>query len=125
MEEFKKKGLLHLYQIPDLIKHPKGVIAETDEIINRMFFGLTPPFRLVTRFIGEINTKEQIATNLVLEQIYHSKFDKFQGLLLCHYDVNEILPHTHELWLEGILKSHHSAIFITQTYAEGIAFDIE
>ncbi|MBA3977282.1 MAG: MEDS domain-containing protein [Nitrosopumilus sp.] len=125
VKEFNKKGLLHLYQMPNLLKHPKGAIAATEGIINKMFSGLTPPFRLVTRFIGEINTKEQIATNLVLEQIIHSKFNKFQGLVLCHYDVNEILPHTHGLWLESILKNHHSAIFITQTDGEGIAFDIE
>ncbi len=125
VEEFDKKGLLHIYQIPDLLKHPKDVIAGTEEIVNKMFSGLTPPFRLVTRFIGEINTKEQIAANLVLEQIYHSKFDKFQGLLLlCHYDVNEILPHTHESWVESILKNHHSGIFVTQTGEEGIAFDM-
>ncbi len=125
VEKFNKKGLMHIFQIPNLLKHPKGVIAATEETINRMFSNLTPPFRLVTRFIGETNTREQIATNLVLEQIYHSKFNKFEGLVLCHYDVNEMLPHTHGLWLESILKNHHSAIFITQTDGEGIAFDIE
>lgn len=78
VKKFSKKGLLHIYQIPDLLKYPEGVIAGTEEIMNRIFSGLTPPFRLVTRFIGEVNTKEQIATNLVLEQIIHSKFSNFK-----------------------------------------------
>ena len=38
--------------------------------------------------------------NLTLEQLYHWKFDRFNGLLLCPYDVSDNPLKTHGKWLE-------------------------
>ncbi|MDQ6722893.1 MAG: MEDS domain-containing protein [Thermoproteota archaeon] len=124
VEGFNKKGLLNIYKIPDIMKHPKGLIGGAEEIISKMFYGLEPPFRLVARMIDEINTKEQIEANLALEQAYHSKFHRFNGLLLCPYDVSNNPLNTHGKWVETILENHHSAIFVTETIEQGITFDM-
>ena len=76
--------------------------------------------------IACLNSKDQIEANLMLEQYYHSKFDSFNGNVLCYYNVN---PHTINInnkWPEIILQNHHSAIFITDNPEEGgIAFDMQ
>ena len=74
--------------------------------------------------IDKLNTKEQIEANLALEQYFHSKFERFNSLVLCHYDVSSNPTNTSGQWVETILENHHSAIFITEKAEEGIAFDM-
>lgn len=126
VEKYNKCGLLKIFKIPTLVKYSKDVLKGSNEIIDRMFFGLNLnlPFRMVVRMINELNTKEQIEANLTLEQFYHSKFDRFNGLVLCPYNVNYNPINTNGKWVENILKNHHSAIFITGPEEEGIAFNI-
>ncbi|MDQ6722801.1 MAG: MEDS domain-containing protein [Thermoproteota archaeon] len=120
---YTKRGLLKIFKLPDIMKHPDGVMRGAEEAMDKMFTGLIPPFRLVMRMTDKVNTEEQIIANLVLEQKYHFNFDKFDGLVLCTYDINEIPINTHGKWVEIILKNHHSAIFATGIIEEGIAFD--
>jgi hypothetical protein len=77
VEKFYKKGLLLIYKIPDLSKHPSGIIKGAKEIISRMLSGPKSPFRLVIRLIDEIDTKEQLEANMALERIYHNNIDKY------------------------------------------------
>jgi hypothetical protein len=124
VETYYKKGLMHIYKIPDLFNHPKGVLKGTDEFMNEIFSGLRPPFRLVGRTVDEIETKEQIEANLAMEKKFHSNIDQFNGHVLCTYDVNKSPSNTHGKWVEGILNSHNSAIFVTETTTQGLAFDM-
>ncbi|MBA3750103.1 MAG: hypothetical protein H0X03_04270 [Nitrosopumilus sp.] len=85
---------------------------------------MKPPFRIVARMSNKINTKKHMEANMTLKQIYNSEFDKFYGILLYPYDIHKIQSNTTVLWLENILKNHHSIIFVIQTAeGEGIAFD--
>jgi hypothetical protein len=126
VECFNKRGLLTIFKISDLMKHPKGVLKGSEEILDKILSDPNPskPFRLVIRMIDKLNTKEQIKSNMILEKYYHSKFDSFNGLILCSYDVSHYPINMHEKWIETILENHHSAIFVTGTAEEGIAFDM-
>lgn len=124
VETYYRKGLLHIYKIPNLLNHPKGVMTGTDEFMSKILSGLKPPFRLVGRSIDEIDTKEQIEANLAIERNLHSTFDQFNGLVLCTYDVRKIPGNTKGRWVEEILNNHHSAIFITDAAEQGIGFDM-
>ncbi len=124
VKTFYEKGLLHIYKTPNLLNHPKGVLKGSEEFMNEMFSGLKPPFRIVGRIVDEIDTKEQVKANLALEKNLHSKFNQFNGLVLCTYDVHKIPRNTHGKWVEAILNNHHSAIFVTDTAEQGIAFDM-
>ncbi len=125
VEDYNKRGLLKILKIPDIMKHPEGVMKGAEEIIDTMFSDITPPFRLVIRMIDKVNTEEQIRSNLAIEQYYHSIFERFDGLVLCPYDVSHNPTNTNGKWVETILENHHSAIFITGTTVEGIAFDMQ
>ncbi len=125
VEDYNNRGLLKIFKIPDIMKHPEGVLKGAEESIEKMFSGLIPPFRIVVRMIDKVNTKEQIEASLTLEQYYHSKFDTFNGLVLCPYDVSHNPTNTNGKWVESILENHHSAIFVTGTTVEGIVFDIQ
>jgi hypothetical protein len=126
VKKYSKYKLLTIFTIPDILKHPNGVLKGSEEIIDKIFSDLNPnlPFRLVVRMIDKLNTRDQIAANLDLEQYYHSKFEHFNGFILCHYDVRHNPTNTNGIWVENILENHHSAIFVTENEEEGIAFDM-
>ena len=124
VDTFYEKGFLHIYKMPNLLDYQKGVMKGFDEFMEKILSGLKPPYRLVGRIIDVINTKEQIEANLEIEKNLHSKFDQFNGIVLCTYDVRKIPTNTNAKWLEDILNSHHSAIFVTETPEQGIAFDM-
>jgi hypothetical protein len=68
IEGFYKKCLLNICKLPSMIDHPKEVIRFAEEIINKIFNSLVPPFRLVDRMINKVKTEEQIIANLALER---------------------------------------------------------
>ena len=123
---FIKKGLLTIFQIPNLLRHPKGVVKGSEEVLDKMISNINPTksIRLVIRFIDKLNSKEQIDANLVLEKYYHSKFSRFNGSILCTYDVNNSPANSNPEWLNAIFKNHHSAIFITDLDGKGVAFEL-
>ena len=125
VEHFIKRGLLKIFKIPNIMKHSQGVLKGSKEIVDRMLADVNPAksFRMVIRMIDKLNTKDQITANLKLEQYYHSKFDSFNGMVLCHYDTIDCPIKTNNKWIETILANHHSVIFVTEKSAEGIAFE--
>ncbi len=50
--------------------------------------------------IDELITKEQIKANLFLEQKYHCEFDRFEGLIMCPYDVIKNPRNTNGKWVD-------------------------
>ncbi|MGN6347496.1 MAG: MEDS domain-containing protein [Candidatus Nitrosocosmicus sp.] len=121
-----KNGLLTIFKVPDLLRHPKGAIAASKEILNKMFSNINPnrPFRLVARFIDKLHTSEQVESNIILEKYHHNKFYNYNGSVMCHYDVSKYPVIDNCGWLKSILENHHSAIFITDDEGKGIAFDV-
>lgn len=124
VEDYTERGLLKIFKIPDITKHPKGIIGGGKEVLDKMFSDMNFPFRAVVRMIDKLNTKEQIRANLALEQYYHSNIERFNGLMLCPYDVSHNPTDTNGTWVKTILENHHSAIFVTDAIEEGIAFDM-
>ena len=120
---YYNKGLLHIRKIPNLFSHHKGVLEAAHEFIKKISCGLRPPFRVVGRLVDIVATKEQVKASLTLEKVFHSKFDHFNGIVMCHYNVTKIPSNTQGKWIENILKNHHSAIFVTDS-GRGIAFDM-
>ena len=123
---FIKRDLVTIFQIPDLLRHPKGVLKGSEEVLDDMLSNINSnnSFRLVVRFIDKLNTKEEIDANLVLEKYYHSKFCKFKGSILCHYDVDNCPANSNPGWLHSIFENHHSAIFIADSDGKGVAFEL-
>jgi hypothetical protein len=123
VEIYTKRGLLKIFKIPNLMEYSEDIVKSAQEVIDKVLSDLQTPFRLVMRIIDKVYTIEQIEANLTLEQEYHTEFDKFNGLLLCPYDVSKNAINTSGKWVETILQNHHSTIFASGTEEEGIAFD--
>ena len=121
-----KIGLLTIFKIPNLLRHYKGVLKGSEEVLDNMLSDINSnnSFRLVVRFIDKLNTKEEIDANLVLEKYYHLKFCKFKGSILCHYDVDNCPANSNPQWLHSIFENHHSAILITDLDGKAVAFEL-
>ncbi|MBA3285750.1 MAG: hypothetical protein H0U27_11915 [Nitrosopumilus sp.] len=65
------------------------------------------------RIIDEITTIEQNEANLSVEKNLHPRLDQFNYPVLCAYGVSESLTNTNGKWLDGIINSHHLAVFVT------------
>jgi hypothetical protein len=122
VEVFKKKNLLHIYQIPCPMNHPEGELKGMEDIRNRIFTGLKPPYRIVSR-APEIKTKQQIESDIIIQRTVHFTYGNFSGSVICSYPVDKIEPKMHGKWLVDILQNHHAAIFAPKL-GEGIAFDM-
>jgi hypothetical protein len=122
VEVFKKKNLLHIYQIPCPMNHPEGELKGMEDIRNRIFTGLKPPYRIVSR-APEIKTKQQIESDIIIQRTVHFTYGNFPGSVICSYPVDKIEPKMHGKWLVDILQNHHAAIF-APILGEGIAFDM-
>ena len=128
VDYFRKRDLLTIFKVPNLMENPKGVLQGSEDLLDELFSKINPkrPFRLAIRMIECLDTKEKIEANLMLEQYYHSKFDSFNGKILCYYKFNPYTININNKWPEIILQNHHSAIFITDNpEKDGIAFDIQ
>jgi KaiC/GvpD/RAD55 family RecA-like ATPase len=123
VEIYTKRGLLKIFKIPKFMEYSEDIVKSAQEVIDKVLSDVQTPFRLVMRIIDKVYTIEQIEANLTLEQKYHTKFDKFNGLLLCPYDVSKNAINTSGKWVEIILQNHDSTIFASGTEEEGIAFD--
>jgi len=62
VSRFKRRGLLHILRIRDPAKHPKGLQAGIDQIIEKfMSTGVASPYRIATgrnSFVRDLNTPE-------------------------------------------------------------------
>ena len=120
---FLRKKLLHIYQVPNPIDDPEGVLNGARKIKDRILADAKPPFRIVSRMVPESNTEEQIAAIIEIEHNDHITFNKLQGSLLCPHPVKRIETGKHGEWLVSLLQNHHTAIFAPRS-GKGIAFNM-
>lgn len=122
VEGFKKKGLLHIYQISNPIDHPQGLEKGLEDIKDQILADSKPPYRIVGR-CSELNTRKQIESDTDIQRTVHSTFRGFPGSVMCSYPVDKIRPEKHGQWLIDMLHCHHAAIFSTFS-GHGLGFHI-
>jgi hypothetical protein len=125
VEDFKKKGLLHIRQV-SARNYQENPVKGFDSIVKEIMAELKSPsrFRMIARAIPDVSTEEHIAAELEVECAYHSTFQNFGGSLLCSYQVEQIEPKRRGKWIEDILQNHDSAIFVTKP-GQGVSFNLE
>jgi two-component system, chemotaxis family, sensor kinase Cph1 len=123
-DNYIERGLLKIFKMPDFMEHSNGIFKGAEEVFKRILSDLRPPFRLVGSVIYELITEEQIEANLALEHLWQSEFDKFDGMILCPYDVKKSPTGTQGKWVEIILENHHSVILVTDIPEEGISINV-
>ena len=123
VEEFKRKNLLHVYQIPIAMDDPEGALKGAEKIMKKIFADSGPPFRVVSVLVPEIDSDARMAAGLDIERNCHSSFNSLQCSWLCSYDVANIDDSRKDVFMDGIMRNHH-AVIVTNKRGLGIAFDV-
>ncbi len=121
---FKLKNLLHMYKISNPADDPDGALSGAKKIWSKISTNLESPFRVVGRFMPEVNTVREIENEMVLERYWHEGFGTFRSSFMCTYHVEEIEATRREEWLSSLLRYHHATIFATKL-GGGMAFDMQ
>ena len=40
VDYFSKRGLLTIFEVPDLMKHPKGVLKGSEDLVDELFYNI-------------------------------------------------------------------------------------
>lgn len=123
VEEFKRKNLLHVYQIRNAMEDPEGALKGSEKIMSRIFADSKPPFRVVSVFVPEIDSEARMAAGLDIEYNFHSSFSNHQCSWLCPYDIGNIEDSMKDLFMGRVMRNHH-AVIVTSKLGLGIAFDV-
>ena len=118
---FKLKNLLHIHKISNPADDPDGVLSGAKKIWSRISANLESPFRVVGRFMPEVNTVQQIESEMILERYWHEGFSNFRSSFMCTYHVEEIEATRRGEWLSSLMQYHHAMIFATKL-GGGMAF---
>lgn len=122
VEGFKRKGLLHIYQISNPTSYPQGLEKGLEVIRDQILADSKPPYRIVGN-CSELSTKEQIESDTYIQRTVHSTFNAFPGSVICSYSVDKFHPDGHSQWLIDMLHCHDAAIFSPKS-GHGIGFYI-
>ena len=120
--EWIKKGLLHIYRLPDISQDKEGMLEGCQKILKSIQ-QYKAPYRIVGRAIADVSTEMSMEAQYVLEKVFHSRFERMDGSFLCHYDWSQIGGNRLR-WIEKLSRTHHAIIFATK-FRCGMAFNLE
>jgi len=130
VEKYTQKNQLRIIKITDPRDHPDGFEAGLEQIRHEVFDGIKTPVRIVSRFIRQIESEDDIKTNMMIEQKVQSAFDghltegffgnfaKFEGSFICPYHVSP--SDFHSKWAINHIKNHHDVIFSDEHMTSGV-----
>lgn len=122
-DKFLRKNLLHIYQIPNMLENPGGLLAGYENALKTIFVDSKPPYRIVGRAIQDISTKAGMMAQLQLEHLFHNSIYSRNCTVLCHYPYNQIEPTLREKWVSNILDEHNATVFMPH-HTNGISFSL-
>ena len=129
VEKYTQKNQLRVIKITDPRDHPDGIWAGLEQIRHEVFDGIKTPIRLVSRFIRQIESEDDIKTNMMFERKIQSAFDgnltegffgnfnKFEGSFICPYHISP--SDFHSEWMINHIKNHHDVIFSDEHMGRG------
>lgn len=126
---FKQRKQLHIIKVENTMKNIEEIKQNFEKFLDQIIMNLKIPFRFTGRTISNISTKEGIEMELVIEEMFHSKFDKRQYSFLCPYQVESIEDENKPQWLGLLMKNHHNLIYATEpeksvTFATDLIFPL-
>ncbi len=124
VDYFKRKKLLHVYQIENIMEHKDGVKKDCSELIATFTKNLKPPYRFVGRIIPDVSTREGIIAELEIEHEFHSQFYNYQLTSLCTYNVQDIEKNQRSIWLGKLCENHHNLIYAVEPES-AVLFDAD
>jgi len=122
IDHFKRKNLLHIYQIENILERQDGLKSGYNDLLKTVTADSKPPYRFIGCTIPDVSTQEGIQAELFIERLFHSNFNKYQCSFLCTYDVNGIERTNRPSWIAQLLQNHHNLIYATDP-ANAVTFD--
>jgi hypothetical protein len=121
---FKRKKLLHIIQIKNIMESKEGIEQSFTKLLKQLTSDLKPPYRFTSGgpTIPDVSTKEGIESELIIEEFFHSNFDKYQCSFLCPYSIEAIEPENRPKWINYLMKHHHNLIYATDP-ENSVTFD--
>src|SRR5207245_2722735 len=80
---------LRVLQIKNREGSKEAILQSCRNDTKRIMSDLKPPYRIVTRIVPNVDTKEGISVKLELERNLHKTFEEFGGSILCSYDISK------------------------------------
>lgn len=112
---------LRVIQLQETCGGHDEIYKKCKKDLERIFYDLIPPFRIVSRIVPNVSTIDGISVELELEKSTHQRFDDFCGSLICPYDVSKIEATKKKKWLEELRLNHHVTIYAPK-FGEGGVF---
>src|SRR5215467_7536033 len=132
IHDFIKNELLLIHQIPNLAasRIPQVAFDRLPQITLHPWTKEAQPDRLVLRSIFEVDTEDQLISNLQWERDYRYRDLKgLKGTMICTYPVNNIIPTISDLgnygkWMNNLLEIYDGVIF-ARKFWKGVAFSLD
>ena len=124
VEEFLTKNLMRIYQLSDPSNDPKGPLKGAQKNAEMIMSDLKAPFRIVSNLFPNEKTDESISAHLAIEHDFQVSFNKFQGSVICPYDIQKVKENRRKDWFDGLLDTHHTAIYAPKSGLGGV-FDLQ
>lgn len=107
---YKKKGLLKVEYLGNPAEESLDFMDVMQAKIQVILPSTDTPFRIVGRAIPDVGTEVAISIQSRWEKILHTAlFDKFNGSILCTYDLSQILANNEwSRWLKELKENHHA-----------------
>ena len=122
LEPFIQQGLVHIHKIDDISGKDLG--SSLQETLKQITADVTPYFRCVGRFIGNISNEEGIKTQIEVEKIIQSIFDSLECGYVSIYDISEIESEKRNQWIAELTRHTDYVIYATNPQ-KAIAFDTD
>ena len=119
--KYFQDGRLKVYQVQRACGGPNEIIESCKKDIAVILSNLTPPFRIVSRIVHDVSTRNGMSVELELERATHNSFESFGGSLICPYDLSKMESGRKNQWMEELRENHHAVIYAPK-FGEGGVF---
>ena len=122
VDHYKKKNLLHIYPLDNLVNNPKGITTAFNELYTEITEDTVHPSRFVGRFISDVCTREGMELELKLEKAFHDNFNLYNCSFMCPYAVEDIESDNRNMWIKELIGHHHKFVYATHPES-AVGFD--
>ena len=112
---------LRVYQVQRTCGGLKEIMENCKKDIAVILSNLHPPFRIVSRIVHDVSTRNGMLVELELEKTTHHGFESFGGSLICPYDISKMELGKKREWMENLRDNHHTVIYAPR-FGEGGVF---
>ena len=111
LDPFIQQGLVHIHKINDI--SDKDLAASLQNTLKQITADVTPYFRCVGRFVGDISDENGIRAQIEVEKTIQSIFESLECSYVSTYDISEIESQKRSQWIRQLTNHAHYLIYAT------------